>query len=84
MQIAMSDILIPSIDRSLKNLSTILDKGAAFAEKKQIEGTVLTRIRSTSTLCFATEGKRAPSSLGAMLQKAPNNTRSGNMPKRHL
>ena len=45
MQIAMSDILIPSIDRSLKNLSTILDKGAAFAEKKQIEGTVLTGSR---------------------------------------
>ncbi|MEP6483086.1 MAG: DUF1993 domain-containing protein [Rudaea sp.] len=41
----MSDILIPSIDRSLKNLSVILDKGAAFAEKKQIEASVLTGSR---------------------------------------
>jgi len=45
MHIALSDILVPSIDRSLKNLSAVLDKGAAFAEKKQIEGTVLTGSR---------------------------------------
>ncbi len=45
MQSSLSEVLVPSINRALKNLSTILEKGAAFAEKKQIEGTVLTGAR---------------------------------------
>ena len=45
MPISMYDILVPTTNRVLKNLSAILDKGAAFAEKKQIEGTVLTGSR---------------------------------------
>ena len=45
MSISMTEILVPTINRALKNLSAILDKGAAFAEKKQIEGTVLTGSR---------------------------------------
>ena len=45
MSISMTEILVPTINRALKNLSAVLDKGAAFAEKKQIEGTVLTGSR---------------------------------------
>ena len=45
MSINLNDVLLSSINRALKNLSTILDKGAAFAEKKQIEGSVLTNSR---------------------------------------
>ena len=45
MQISLNDVLLPCINRALNNLSVILDKGAAFAEKKQIEGTVLTNSR---------------------------------------
>ena len=45
MSFALTDTLVPTINRALKNLSVILEKGAAFAEKKQIEGTVLTGSR---------------------------------------
>lgn len=45
MAIALNDLLLPTVNRVLKNLSNVLDKGAAFAEKKQIEGTVLTGAR---------------------------------------
>ncbi|HEX3895224.1 MAG TPA: DUF1993 family protein [Rudaea sp.] len=45
MTISMYDSLVPTINRVLKNLSLILDKGAALAEKKQIDGTVLTGSR---------------------------------------
>jgi hypothetical protein len=45
MPISMYEILVPTTNRVLKNLSAILDKGAAFAEKKQIEPTVLTGSR---------------------------------------
>jgi hypothetical protein len=45
MSISMTEILVPTINRVLKNLSTVLDKGAAFAEKKQIDATVLTGSR---------------------------------------
>jgi hypothetical protein len=45
MSFALTDTLVPTINRALKNLSVILEKGAAFAEKKQIEGTVLTGAR---------------------------------------
>jgi hypothetical protein len=45
MSISMTEILVPTINRALKNLSAVLDKGAAFAEKKQIDGAVLTGSR---------------------------------------
>ena len=45
MQVSMTDVLVPTLNRVLKNLSIVLEKGAAFAEKKQIEGTVLTGSR---------------------------------------
>jgi len=45
MQITMYDALIPVATRMLGNLSAILDKGAAFAEKKKIEPAVLTSAR---------------------------------------
>src|SRR3569832_1038341 len=45
MSFSLTDTLVPTINRALKNLSVILEKGAAFAEKKQIEGTVLTGAR---------------------------------------
>ena len=45
MQISMYEALIPIANRMLKNLSAILDKGAAFAEAKKIEQTVLTGAR---------------------------------------
>jgi len=45
MQISMYESLIPVANRMLKNLSAILDKGAAFAESKKIEQTVLTGAR---------------------------------------
>lgn len=45
MQISVYESLIPVANRMLKNLSAILDKGAAFAEAKKIEQTVLTGAR---------------------------------------
>jgi hypothetical protein len=45
MQVSMTEVLVPTLNRVLKNLSVVLEKGAAFAEKKQIEGTVLTGSR---------------------------------------
>ena len=45
MSFSLTDTLVPTINRSLKNLSVILEKGAAFAEKKQIDGVVLTGAR---------------------------------------
>jgi uncharacterized protein len=45
MQISMYEALIPVADRMLDNLSVILDKGAAFAESKKIEQSVLTGAR---------------------------------------
>ena len=45
MPISMYEILVPTTNRVLKNLSAVLDKGAAFAEKKQIDGTILTGSR---------------------------------------
>jgi hypothetical protein len=45
MSFSLTDTLVPTINRALKNLSVILEKGAAFAEKKQIEGSVLTGAR---------------------------------------
>jgi len=45
MQISMYESLIPVANRMLKNLAAILDKGAAFAEAKKIEQTVLTGAR---------------------------------------
>ncbi len=45
MSFSLTDTLVPTIQRALRNLSIILEKGAAFAEKKQIEGTVLTGAR---------------------------------------
>jgi hypothetical protein len=45
MQISMYEILVPVATRMLGNLSAILDKGAAFAEAKQIEQNVLTNAR---------------------------------------
>jgi hypothetical protein len=44
-RMSLTDTLVPTINRALKNLSVILEKGAAFAEKKQIDGTVLTGAR---------------------------------------
>lgn len=45
MQITMYDAFVPAATRMLTNLSVILDKGAAFAAKKEIEPTVLTGSR---------------------------------------
>jgi len=45
MQISIYESLVPVANRMLNNLSVILDKGAAFAEAKQIEPTVLTGTR---------------------------------------
>ena len=45
MQISMYESLIPVSNLMLNNLSVILDKGAAFAEAKKIEQTVLTGAR---------------------------------------
>jgi hypothetical protein len=45
MQISIYEALIPVANRMLKNLSAILDKGAAFAEQKKIEQNVLTGAR---------------------------------------
>ena len=45
MQISMYEALVPVANRMLANLSNILDKGAAFAEAKKIEQTVLTNAR---------------------------------------
>ena len=41
MQITMHDTLVPSANRMLGGLSTILDKAAAFAAQKNIEASVL-------------------------------------------
>jgi hypothetical protein len=45
MQITMYDALVPTANRILGNLSTILDKAAAFAEAKKIDGAVLLNSR---------------------------------------
>jgi hypothetical protein len=45
MQISMYEALIPVANRMLSNLSTILDKGAAFAEAKKIDQAVLLNAR---------------------------------------
>jgi len=45
MQISMYEALIPVANRMLDNLSGVLDKGAAFAEAKKIEQSVLTGAR---------------------------------------
>jgi hypothetical protein len=45
MQISMYEALIPVANRMLDNLSNILDKGAKFAEAKQVEQSVLTGAR---------------------------------------
>jgi hypothetical protein len=45
MQISMYEALVPVANRMLNNLSAILDKGAAFADAKKIEQTVLTGAR---------------------------------------
>src|SRR5690349_21242719 len=45
MPISMYETLIPVANRMLNSLSAILDKGAAFAEQKKIEQTVLTGAR---------------------------------------
>jgi len=45
MQNSIYEALIPVANRMLDNLSVILDKGAAFAEAKKIEQTVLTDAR---------------------------------------
>jgi hypothetical protein len=44
-QISIYEALIPVANRMLNNLSNILDKGAEFAEKKQLEPGVLTGAR---------------------------------------
>jgi hypothetical protein len=41
MQISMYEALVPTADRMLRNLSAILDKGAAFAEAKKVDPAVL-------------------------------------------
>jgi len=41
MQISMYEALVPTANRMLRNLSVILDKGAAFAEAKKVDPTVL-------------------------------------------
>ena len=45
MQITMYDTLVPTANRMLGNLSTFLDKGAAFAEAKKFDVTVLLNAR---------------------------------------
>ena len=45
MQVSMYEMIVPIANRMLGNLSAILDKGAAFAEQKKIEQTVLTGAR---------------------------------------
>jgi len=45
MQVSMYEMIVPIANRMLGNLSAILDKGAAFAEQKKIEQTVLTVAR---------------------------------------
>lgn len=45
MQISMHEMIVPIADRMLGSLSAILDKGAAFAEAKKIDQTVLTGAR---------------------------------------
>jgi hypothetical protein len=45
MQITMHDALVPSANRMLGNLSTLLDKGAAFAEAKKFDAAVLLNAR---------------------------------------
>jgi len=45
MQISIYEALIPVAQRMLDNLSVVLDKGAAFAEAKKIEQSVLTGAR---------------------------------------
>jgi hypothetical protein len=45
MQISIYEALIPVAKRMLDNLSVVLDKGAAFAEAKKIEQSVLTGAR---------------------------------------
>jgi hypothetical protein len=45
MQISMYEMIVPIANRMLGNLSVILDKGAAFAEHKKIDQTVLTGAR---------------------------------------
>jgi hypothetical protein len=45
MQITMYDTLVPTVNRSLTNLSAILDKAAAFADAKKIEVAVLLNAR---------------------------------------
>ena len=41
MQISMYEALVPTANRMLRNLCVILDKGAAFAEAKKVDPTVL-------------------------------------------
>jgi len=41
MQISMYEALVPTANRMLRNLSAILDKGAAFAEARKVDPTVL-------------------------------------------
>lgn len=45
MQITMYDTLVPTANRMLGNLSTFLDKGAAFAEAKKFDVAVLLNSR---------------------------------------
>jgi uncharacterized protein len=45
MEISMYRLSVPVFDRYLSNLSAILGKGAAFAEEKKIDETVLTGMR---------------------------------------
>ncbi|MBS0488128.1 MAG: DUF1993 domain-containing protein [Proteobacteria bacterium] len=45
MQVSIYETLVPVATRMLGNLSAILDKGAAFAEAKKIDQTVLTGAR---------------------------------------
>ena len=45
MQVSMYEMIVPIANRMLGNLSAILDKGAAFAEAKKIDQTVLTGAR---------------------------------------
>lgn len=45
MQISMHETLVPTSDRMLGNLSTFLDKAAAFAEAKKIDAAILLNAR---------------------------------------
>ncbi|HSE11839.1 MAG TPA: DUF1993 family protein [Rudaea sp.] len=45
MQISMYEILVPTANRMLGNLSNLLDKGAAFAEAKKFDAAVLLNAR---------------------------------------